>query len=832
MIAPSLIVPPLVLMAAKASVVLAVAFGASVLMRRTSAAARHLVWLAAFVGVIALPVAGLVVPSLRMSMGPLNELVRSNEPRTVEYVYAPAAAIAAGVKRGIAEGKAPRAERIPVPLSVWSRRMDTLIAATSSDVMRAQLLTARAEMIDARKNRAGAVVYETIAPVAPATVPVSFLVSSTAAPVWPARVFLLWVFGFVMVAVAFAVGVLRTHIVACQAVPASGRLADEAEVLAAELGITRDVRVMTLDGPTMPMTWGAVRPVVLLPESARLWPTDRLREVLTHELAHVRRGDWLARLLAGLVCALHWFNPLAWMAAHRMQEEQELSCDDIVLSSGVTPSDYAAHLLEVARGLKVPAFAMANASVAMARPSQLTGRLLAVLDASRQRGVPSFTAGAVAWLLALAIVVPVAAATPAGHDVGYAVAEAPEVVDVVEPHSAVAAPVAPVAAEIPVAAALPKLAALAQDRCPEGRSAASNHTSSNSSSSSDDGRPRLTTLSIRQGDCILEVRIVGNVRFADDASDVTDVPRDASVRVTEDSDGIERRFEVSWRNGQLQRRWQVDGNTVEESAELRAWLAQTLQATFTRTGYDAVPRAMRAYRAGGLDSALAIANLTSSDYSRRQILMALMDSVRLPASEAVRIARQAESMSSDYEKAELLIAVTRKLRLDNGVQEAMISAAGTMSSDYEKGRVLAIALTQEGLSPAATQSLLRSAGQMSSDYEKAELLIKFLRVRPLEDNRRALFFDATKSMSSDYERRRVLSTVVAQQSVTPAIAMDVVTAGDALSSDYEHAELLVQVSQKFRTNSDIRTAVQRAADRMSSDYERNRVFASLGRASL
>ena len=126
---------------------------------------------------------------------------------------------------------------------------------------------------------------------------------------WPMRVFLLWLFGFVMVAVAFAVGVLRTHIVACTALPASGdALADEVEVLSAELGIVRDVRAVTWPGPAMPMTWGALRPVVLLPEDARSWPAARRREVLTHELAHVSRGDWVARLIAALACAVYWFK--------------------------------------------------------------------------------------------------------------------------------------------------------------------------------------------------------------------------------------------------------------------------------------------------------------------------------------------------------------------------------------------------------------------------------------------------------------------------------------------------------------------------------------------
>jgi beta-lactamase regulating signal transducer with metallopeptidase domain len=106
--------------------------------------------------------------------------------------------------------------------------------------------------------------------------------------------------------------------------------------------------------------------------------------VLLHELAHVKRWDWLTQLAARLACALYWWHPLAWVAARRLREERELACDDLVLAHGTVASTYAADLLEIARVFRVsPASALAG--VAMARRSQLAGRLLAVLDAARSR---------------------------------------------------------------------------------------------------------------------------------------------------------------------------------------------------------------------------------------------------------------------------------------------------------------------------------------------------------------------------------------------------------------------------------------------------------------
>ena len=102
----------------------------------------------------------------------------------------------------------------------------------------------------------------------------------------------------------------------------------------------------------MPMASGIFAPSVLMPEDANRWPLERLRIVLLHELAHVKRRDCLTHVVAQLACALHWFNPLAWIAARHIRTERERACDDLVLACGTRGPDYAEELLEIARVMR------------------------------------------------------------------------------------------------------------------------------------------------------------------------------------------------------------------------------------------------------------------------------------------------------------------------------------------------------------------------------------------------------------------------------------------------------------------------------------------------
>lgn len=181
------------------------------------------------------------------------------------------------------------------------------------------------------------------------------------------------------------------------------------------LALSRHPELRQTDVP-VPMTWSSLHPVIMLPANAEVWTEQRQRAVFLHEMAHVKRYDWLSHRLADLTCALYWFHPLVWITARKLRAEGEAACDDLVLASGVAAPEYARHLLEIARGLS-PSVAVNSSAAAMAQKSDVSRRLTMILDKERSRhsvngrDLLPVLVFAVAGLLALAVLRPVAQAS-------------------------------------------------------------------------------------------------------------------------------------------------------------------------------------------------------------------------------------------------------------------------------------------------------------------------------------------------------------------------------------------------------------------------------------
>ncbi len=187
----------------------------------------------------------------------------------------------------------------------------------------------------------------------------------------------IWLAGSMILLARIAMGRfgLRRIVQGAKPVTVEGDLLAEA---AGAAGCRRRVRLLVHGRVPTPVAFGIFRPVVLLPEGWEAWPRSRTRAVLLHELGHVARFDTLSQLLANLVRAVHWFDPLAWYAAHQLAVERERACDDLVLSAGVGSREYADHIVTAAR--EMSAMPRLAGGLPIAPCAELESRLRAILD--------------------------------------------------------------------------------------------------------------------------------------------------------------------------------------------------------------------------------------------------------------------------------------------------------------------------------------------------------------------------------------------------------------------------------------------------------------------
>ena len=226
---------------------------------------------------------------------------------------------------------------------------------------------------------------------------------------WASLAFLVWAGGFLFFATRLGVGLARLARRSANSKPLLqvSWMCSLSE-LSNSLAISRQVRMLQCENPAaMPLTWGILRPLILLPSTAAEWSEVRRRVVLAHELAHIGRRDWLSQVCAELARALYWFHPLVWMAAERLRQESECACDDSVLNAGFLPFEYANQLLELARDFQHSRSAWSPA-LGIARPSNLERRFVAMLTPSVNRRGLSLQSRFVTALLATALLLPLA----------------------------------------------------------------------------------------------------------------------------------------------------------------------------------------------------------------------------------------------------------------------------------------------------------------------------------------------------------------------------------------------------------------------------------------
>ena len=362
----------MVVLLLKATIILVAALGVTLAMQRTSAGARHLVWLVALGTLLVVPAVAAWAPLPLEILPPLRTL--SDAPPARD----------AGSEIGLGAGNAAR----PDDNGFTALPAATPPATVGTSVGRFPLA--------GMTGMSGISIFATI---------------------WAAVVLV------IAGSLAYSALVVRRMVRQAKPLDSEDWLTPLWEI-ADRLGLDAAPRVLRSEEAKMPFACGVFRPTIVLPADCDAWSLDRRRAVLLHELAHVRRHDLVGHTLGRLACAVYWFHPLVWTAAKRLRSESERACDDLALACGTRATDYAEHLLEIVTSVRRDA--TPSVALAMARRKEFEGRMLAILDPELRHSSPS-RAQSTALIASLALIsLVVGAAAPArrvAHESASQVAE-------------------------------------------------------------------------------------------------------------------------------------------------------------------------------------------------------------------------------------------------------------------------------------------------------------------------------------------------------------------------------------------------------------------------
>jgi beta-lactamase regulating signal transducer with metallopeptidase domain len=840
-------------MIVKSTVLLALAWSAALFLRRRSAATQHLVRSFALAALLLLPFSVMLLPAWHVKGIPGFSAPQA-APRHAHAQQSTATSSVNSQQSTLTT----TAQIVPPAAPPTLAAKNNATIAPTPKVTRSTSTPAVALLSSASASPAAT----TAAPAVANHPPISATSATASLTAYvPLLLLGLWIAGALFFMVRWRLNALRlTGLVRRAPVLTDSGWNSQVRALAGNLGIERHVALLVSDEIEVPITSGIMFPRIVLSPDYFEWSPARRSAILNHELAHIKRLDALTQALAHLVAALYWFHPLVWLMVRAMRAERERACDDHVLASGTKASDYAHELLDIVSGLREPELA---AALAMARRSQLEGRVLAVLNPALPRGSVTRRAALAIAALTLGIVLPLSALRPAQQaappakvskkkpspastpstakpgsaapaaidnsrpvtastpapdsDEPAEVAEAPEAPEPPEPPEPAEAPEAPEPPEPPDQSGVPAIPAV----------------------------PATPAVPAVPGvPAVPAVPAVPSVPGGDLSLCGT---RAQLHHMNIESHNGDKHWTATWSadNCSLDLRAEGEVKFNSEATEIQSispggYFEVNLRQDDTLKQVKVTPGT------GGLQYVYKI-NGKQQPFEGEaktwfaQFLLALERTTgfaadaRVPALLAkggpTAVLDEISNLQSDYVRGIYFRKLLEQPNLPAPVVQRVIKQAGEqIHSDYELARVLMTVGKQYDLPDEASRTaFLTAAGKLKSDYEHSRVLIELLRRPNVSKENVGMALNSASTIKSDYEKSRILLSLMDQKSFDQSQLDFYLKLVGSIHSDYEKSRDLLAPLQKYTLAADQVNRIMDTTAGMSSDYEKSRLLLGLAK---
>jgi beta-lactamase regulating signal transducer with metallopeptidase domain len=634
--------------------------------------------------------------------------------------------------------------------------------------------------------------------------------------------------------------------------PAPERLASALNRLTRQLHIGRAVRLFESSTVAVPTVIGWLKPVVLLPTSAvACLSPDQLEAILAHELAHIRRHDYLVNLLQTVVETLLFYHPAVWWLSRRIRAEREHCCDDLAVSLCGDPVAYAAALAEL-EGLR----SSSGNLILAATGGSLLQRVRRLL------GVPSHAGRAPGWLAAgaaLLVLLSMSAGAVArdslvgDQQAPLAVPPAPAV-EPASPRPVVAAPLEAPAAPIATTPAMPPAAPIATT--PSVPLAAPAMVA-----------PAIAPPSLIAGTPLEAVAraIAGTPRPVSPAVAIATpvVPVIAAPALPTGS-GVPPVALSPTAPMPLPTPAAIAPAPGVASTPIAAFPQATRSQSPSASGSTSRPgqensgnwvwsdngRKVEVNYRGDIeftDDDTDVKRMSPGGYLR------IKDGGRFGSDNSVefrpdsnggiehRFWAGGRERPFEPEGRKWLIEMLPKFIRQSGIgaparvtrimksggPAAVLAEISRIEGSFARRVYFTELFKQPGLTPANMQRALAQAGrEIDSDFELASLLVASNRL-VTDDGARKAYLDAARTIESDFELHRVLGSIVKAGPMSPPIAAAVLETSGSIDSDFEQASLLAEFAASQPIDGTVTAPYFRALSGVSSSFEHHRALTAL-----